>query len=71
MTQKNVSLKLSKVFLSTNRKNEQSGKMGYGGAPSWVYKNEMAIREASHERQESNLLSENSQLKKENEELKT
>ena len=44
--------------------------MGYGGAPPWVYKNEMAIRESSHQSQESNLLLEISQLKKENEELK-
>ncbi len=44
--------------------------MGYrGGAPSWVYKNEMAIRESSYQSQQSNLQSEITQLKKENEEL--
>jgi cell division protein FtsB len=45
--------------------------MGYnGGAPSWVYKREMAIRDMSHESQESRLSSEISELKKENEALK-
>ena len=44
--------------------------MGYGGAPSWVYKLEMASRDSSHESQERRLSSEISELKKENEALK-
>jgi cell division protein FtsB len=44
--------------------------MGYGRAPSWVYKREMAIRESSHQSQENSLLSDISQLKKENDALK-
>ena len=44
--------------------------MGYGGAPPWVYKSEMAIRDSSYQSRESRLLSEISQLKKENDELK-
>lgn len=44
--------------------------MGYGGAPSWVYKREMACRDMSHESQESRMSSEISELKKENETLK-
>ena len=44
--------------------------MGYSGAPPWVHKNEMAIRELSYQSQQSSLQSEISQLKKENEELK-
>lgn len=44
--------------------------MGHGGAPSWVYKNEIAYREMSHQSEESRLSSEISELKKENEALK-
>lgn len=44
--------------------------MGYGGAPSWVYKREMAYHDMSHQSQESRLSSEISELKKENEALK-
>lgn len=44
--------------------------MNYGGAPPWVYKREMASREASHYDQESRLSSEIQDLKKENQKLK-
>jgi predicted RNase H-like nuclease (RuvC/YqgF family) len=44
--------------------------MGYGGAPSWVYKQEMALRDASHSPETSSLNSEIQELKKENQELK-
>lgn len=44
--------------------------MGYGGAPSWVYKREMAYRDMSHYDQERRLSSEIENLKKENQNLK-
>ena len=44
--------------------------LGYGGAPSWVYKREMALRDASHSQEISRLYSEIQDLKKENQELK-
>lgn len=44
--------------------------MGYGGTPSWRIREENAYREMAHESHESNLWSEITQLKKENEELK-
>lgn len=44
--------------------------MGYGGAPSWVYKREMAYHDMSNQSQVSKLSSEISDLKNENEALK-
>lgn len=44
--------------------------MGYDRAPSWVYKREMAYHDMAHQSQESSLLSEIQELKKENEQLK-
>jgi len=44
--------------------------MGYSGAPSWVYKREMAYHDMAHYDTESRLSSEINDLKKENEALK-
>jgi hypothetical protein len=38
--------------------------MGYGGAPSWVYKREMAYHDMAHQSEESRLGSEIQELKK-------
>jgi predicted RNase H-like nuclease (RuvC/YqgF family) len=44
--------------------------MGYGGAPPWVYKQEIALRDLSHNQETGKLNSEIQGLKKENQELK-
>ena len=45
--------------------------MGYrGGAPSWVYKNQMSIQAASYEAQIERLNRRIKELEKENEELR-
>jgi len=39
--------------------------LGYGGAPPWVYREETAIREASHLSQENGLMKQIKELKEE------
>lgn len=46
-------------------------RLSHRGAPSWVYKQEMAIREASWSGQARSLQDRINNLEKENEELKT
>lgn len=43
--------------------------MSRGGAPPWVYRREMAIRDASHQSQQSNLHAKIRKLENEKEEL--
>ncbi len=44
--------------------------MGYGGAPSWVYKNQMANMESSYDMQIRQLRQRIEELEKENKQLK-
>jgi predicted RNase H-like nuclease (RuvC/YqgF family) len=45
--------------------------MSHDGAPSWVYKREMAYQTMSHEQETNRLLSEIKALKEENQALKS
>ena len=45
--------------------------MSHGGAPSWVYRREMAYQSMSHDQETNRLLSETRTLKEENQALKS